>query len=124
MVSRDGQLFPPLTISPYGSYDATKGLFEWNLPKAHEGVSYIWESTDKAYLGNFSGTVVQPVKEVFLSETKLSWSKERIEKSMEKTIDIDDFQKQPCLFIGKMSMLGIDYNLLSKRGPRNPEISR
>ena len=56
VVSRDGQLFPPLTISPYGSYDATKGLFEWNLPKAHEGVSYIWESTDKAYLGNFSGT--------------------------------------------------------------------
>lgn len=42
VVSRDGQLFPPLTISPYGSYDATKGLFEWNLPKAHEGVSYIW----------------------------------------------------------------------------------
>ena len=53
VVSRDGQLFPPLTISPYGSYDATKGLFEWNLPKAHEGVSYIWESTDKAYLGTF-----------------------------------------------------------------------
>ncbi|EGO8510720.1 enterococcal leucine-rich protein ElrA [Enterococcus faecalis] len=98
VVSRDGQLFPPLTISPYGSYDATKGLFEWNLPKAHEGVSYIWESTDKAYLGNFSGTVVQPVKEVFLSETKLSWSKERIEKSMEKTIDIDDFQKTALPF--------------------------
>ncbi|MGH2152841.1 enterococcal leucine-rich protein ElrA, partial [Enterococcus faecalis] len=36
VVSRDGQLFPPLSISPYGSYDASKGLFEWNLPKAHE----------------------------------------------------------------------------------------
>ena len=123
MVSRDGQLFPPLTISPYGSYDATKGLFEWNLPKAHEGVSYIWESTDKAYLGNFSGTVVQPVKEVFLSETKLSWSKERIEKSMEKQSILMTF-KTALPFIGKMSMLGIDYNLLSKRGSRNPEISR
>ena len=98
MVSRDGQLFPPLTISPYGSYDATKGLFEWNLPKAHEGVSYIWESTDKAYLGNFSGTVVQPVKEVFLSETKLSWSKERIEKSMEKQSILMTFKNSPAFY--------------------------
>ena len=99
MVSRDGQLFPPLTISPYGSYDATKGLFEWNLPKAHEGVSYIWESTDKAYLELFWNS--RPTcQEVFLSETKLSWSKERIE-SRWKTIDIDDFQKQPCLLLAR-----------------------
>ena len=95
--------------------DCLNGIY----PKAHEGVSYIWESTDKAYLGNFSGTVVQPVKEVFLSETKLSWSKERIEKSMEKQSILMTFKKQPCLLLARCRCWGIDYNLLSKEAKKS-----
>lgn len=98
IISRDGTFFTPDVISDSGTYNLTSQLLQWQLPTGKKEVSYTWKSTDKAYLGNFSGTVIQPLQEVFLSKTKLSWQSETMVSSLEKTMDVDEVNRLPISF--------------------------